>query len=171
MDVNRALRVIDSLNDRIGRGVSWLTLAMVLVTVGDVISRKLFNTGAVFIQELEWHLFGFVFLLAAGYTLLEDGHVRVDIFYAKATKRTKARIDLFGTVVFLLPMCVLLVWASRKFILNSWGFQEGSPDPGGLPARYIIKGMIPLGFVLLAIQGIAQAIRAYMAAFGPEEAE
>ena len=169
MNPRTVLRWIDTVNRQIGQGVAWLILAMVLVTVGDVIMRYLFNTGAVFIQELEWHLFGVLFLLAAGYTLLIDGHVRVDIFYARLPKRSKAWIDLFGTVVLLLPVCAVVVWSSHKFVGNSWGFQEGSPDPGGLPARYIIKSMIPLGFLLLGIQGIGEAIRSVLTITSPEE--
>lgn len=169
MDPRTVLRWIDSVNRHTGQGVAWLSLAMVLVTVGDVIMRYLFNTGAVFIQELEWHLFGVLFLLAAGYTLLIDGHVRVDIIYARLSKRSKAWIDLFGTVVLLLPVCALVVWSSHKFVGNSWAFQEGSPDPGGLPARYIIKSMIPLGFLLLGLQGIGEAIRSVLTITSPEE--
>lgn len=168
MDAKRLVNWIDTFSRRLGHGASWLTLAMVLVTVGDVIMRYLFNTGAVFIQELEWHLFGFLFLLSGGYTLLENGHVRVDIFYAKSSTRTKAWIDLGGALIFLLPLCVLIIWASQKFVGNSWAFQEGSPDPGGLPARYIIKAMIPLGFFFLALQGVAEAIRAGLVILGQE---
>ena len=171
MYARRLLRWIDTINLHIGQSVAWLTLAMVLVTVGDVIMRYLFNTGAVFIQELEWHLFGFLFLLAAGYTLLIDGHVRVDIFYARLPERSKAWVDLICTLVFLLPVCAIIIWSSQKFLINSWRFGEGSPDPGGLPARYIIKSIIPLGFMLLALQGIAEIIRNALKIFAPEEPE
>ena len=171
MYARRLLRWIDTINLHIGQGVAWLTLTMVLGTVGDVIMRYLFNTRAVFIQELEWHLFGVLFLLAAGYTLLIDGHVRVDIFYARLSERGKAWIDLICTLVFLLPVCALIIWASQKFLINSWRFGEGSPDPDGLPARYIIKSMIPLGFMLLAMQGFAEIIRNCLKLFAPEEPE
>lgn len=167
----RALSRIDAVNLYIGRAVSWLTLAMVLITTVDVILRYLFNTGWVAVQEAEWHLFGFVFLLGAGYTLLYDGHVRVDIFYAKRSRRTRAWIDLAGTLVFLLPVCVLVIWSSHKFVLNAWIFAEGSPDPGGLPARYILKTAIPVAFGLVAVQGVADALRAVLVLTGPEDEE
>jgi TRAP-type mannitol/chloroaromatic compound transport system permease small subunit len=159
MDLPSIANGIDRLNRRFGEAVAWLTLGMVLITVVDVIMRYLFNTGAVWVQELEWHLFGMVFLLAGGYALLHDAHVRVDIFYAHQSPRVRAWIDLMGTVLFLFPVCALVLWSSQKFVLNSWGFQEGSPDPGGLPARYLIKGVIPLGFALIALQGVSELIK------------
>jgi TRAP-type mannitol/chloroaromatic compound transport system permease small subunit len=141
----------------------------VLITVGDVIMRYIFHTGAVFIQELEWHLFGILFLLAAGFTLLRDGHVRVDIFYARLSRRGKAWVDLLGVLLLLLPVCALVIWSSQKFVANSWAFREGSPDPGGLPARYLIKAVIPLGFMLVALQGVSEAIKNLRVLMGPEE--
>ena len=159
MNLEKLARGIDQINLRIGQGVAWLSLAMVLLTTVDVIMRYVFHTGAVFVQELEWHLFGLLFLLAAGYALLTDAHVRVDIFYAKLSRRGKAWVDLLGTLLLLLPVCALVIWSSHKFIANSWGFREGSPDPGGLPARYLIKSVIPVAFLLLAVQGISEALK------------
>ena len=96
-------------------------------------------------QELEWHLFAVVFLIGAAYTLKQEGHVRVDILFIHFSKKTKAWIDLFGTIVFLIPFCLIIIYSTQKFISNSWAVREISPDPGGLPARYILKSMIPLG--------------------------
>lgn len=162
MDLDKLTRAIDQVNRRVGEGVAWLTLAMVLLTTVDVIMRYLFNTGAVWVQEMEWHLFGLVFLLAAGYALLTDAHVRVDIFYARLTPRGRAWVDFLGTLLILFPVCVLVIWSSQKFLMNSWGFRESSPDPGGLPARYLIKAVIPLGFVLLAVQGVSELLKNLM---------
>jgi TRAP-type mannitol/chloroaromatic compound transport system permease small subunit len=162
MDLRRIAGWIDRFSRHAGHAVSWLTLAMVLLTTVDVIMRYVFRTGAVFVQELEWHLFGLVFLLAAGYALMMDAHVRVDIFYSQMSPRAKAWIDFLGTLLFLFPVCALVIWSSHKFIANSWGFQEGSPDPGGLPARYLMKSAIPLGFILVAIQGVSELIKSYL---------
>ena len=159
MNLDKITNGIDSVNRRLGEAVAWLTLAMVLLTTVDVIMRYVFNTGAVWVQEMEWHLFGVVFLMAAGYALLTDAHVRVDIFYARLSPRGRAWVDLLGTLLLLFPVCALVIWSSHKFLTNSWGFQEGSPDPGGLPARWLIKSVIPLGFVFVTLQGASEALK------------
>jgi len=150
---------IDRFNEVVGRGVSWVAALMVLVTSYDVIMRYVFRTSFVFIQELEWHLFAVLFLLAAGYTHLHGDHVRVDIFYARMSRRRKAVVDLAFGVLFLFSTCFLLVWTSIPFVANSLAVLEGSADPGGLPARYLLKAVIPLSFILLALQGISESIK------------
>ena len=127
---------IDSMNAWIGRLVGWVTLGLVLVVFVDVVMRYLFNTSYVFTQELEWHLFGFIFLIGAGYTLLTDGHVRVDIIYQRLGPKGKAWINLIGVLFFLLPGCIMVIITSWKFVHNSWSVMEGSPDPGGIPFRF-----------------------------------
>ncbi len=107
------------------------------------------------VQELEWHLFAVMFLIAAAYTLKHDRHVRVDVFYSRFSPRLKAWINLFGSIVFLIPFCLITVWASWNFVLNSFRIGETSPDPGGLPARYVLKAVIPLSFILILLQGIS----------------
>ncbi|MFQ5693240.1 MAG: TRAP transporter small permease subunit [Nitrospinota bacterium] len=170
MDFLRAVsRSIDTLNERVGRGVRYGTLVMVLVTVVDVLMRYLFKAGSVGIQELEWHLFGVVFLLGAAYTLLHDEHVRVDIFYARMSVRGKARVDLFGALFFCIPLCILVIATSWSFVISSWQFWEGSPDPGGLPARYLLKTAVPVGFLLVALQGLSMAASSLRVLMGEEE--
>jgi TRAP-type mannitol/chloroaromatic compound transport system permease small subunit len=151
-------RWIDTLNEWIGRGVSWVTLALVLVVFVDVVMRYLFNTSFVFTQELEWHLFAFIFLIGAGYTLLHDGHVRVDIIYQRLGKKGRAWINLIGVIFFLLPGCIMVILTSWEFVYNAWAVMEGSPDPGGIPYRFIVKGTITIGFFLLTLQGISLGI-------------
>jgi len=170
---------IDRLNDRVGRAVMWLTLAMVLVGSYNAIVRYLaqFAGGAAedggvlraigevavdlnsnaFI-EAQWYLFSLVFLGAAAYTLLHDEHVRVDVFFGRLSRRGQAWINLGGTLLFLLPFCGLMLWATVPSVMNSWSVREMSPDPGGLP-RYPIKTVIPIAFVLLFAQGVAMAIK------------
>lgn len=155
-------RRIDWLNERVGRASSWLGLAIVCVTAWDVAMRYLFHSGSTALQELEWHLFGPLFLLAAGYTLLHDEHVRVDIFYSRFSPQGKAFIDLFGSLFFLLPLCTLVVWTSWDFVAAAWRAGEGSPDPGGLPARYVLKAVMPAGFVFIGLQAVSVAIRSFL---------
>jgi len=136
---------IDTINEWIGRGVAWVTLTLVLVIFIDVVMRYIFNTSFVFTQELEWHLFAFIFLIGAGYTLLHDGHVRVDIIYQRLGYKGQAWINFAGVLLFLIPGCIMVILTSWKFVQNSWSIMEGSPDPGGIPFRYLVKGCIPVG--------------------------
>ncbi len=153
---------IDRLNEAVGKAMGWLLLVMVVVVVYDVAMRFFFRQGSVALQELEWHLFALVFLLAAAYTLKHDDHVRVDIFYRgkTLTNRHRALIDLLGTLGMLLPFCLLVIYTSYPFVANAYVFAEGSPDPGGLPYRFLLKATIPLGFALLLLQGLVMVVRA-----------
>jgi TRAP-type mannitol/chloroaromatic compound transport system permease small subunit len=163
--------LIDTLNEWVGRGVAWVTLGLVLVVFVDVVMRYLFNTSYVFTQELEWHLFGFIFLIGAGYTLLHDGHVRVDIIYQRLGFKARAWVNLFGVLLFLIPGCLMVMITGWKFMATAFSIMEGSPDPGGIPLRFILKACIPLGFVLLLIQGISLGMHSFMQILGIEEAK
>jgi len=134
---------------------------MTLVIGFDVVMRYLFHRGSVALQELEWHLFALVFLLSAAYTLKHDGHVRVDIVYQSRwmNARRRAWVDLFGGLFLLLPFCLLIIVGSWPFVAGAFVVGEGSPDPGGLPYRFLLKAAIPLGFFLLLLQGIAHLLR------------
>jgi TRAP-type mannitol/chloroaromatic compound transport system permease small subunit len=152
---------IERFSELSGRLISWLVLAMALIIGYDVTMRYLFQSGSVALQELEWHLFALVFLLGGAYTLKHDDHVRVDIFYHSRFMgpRQRAVIDLLGSLLFLVPFCLLVISASLPFVVNAYSMGESSPDPGGLPARWLLKAAIPFGFSLLLIQGLALAIR------------
>jgi TRAP-type mannitol/chloroaromatic compound transport system permease small subunit len=162
-------RWIDTINEWVGHGVGWVTLGLVLVVFTDVVMRYLFNTSYVFTQELEWHLFGFIFLIGAGYTLLHDGHVRVDIIYQRLGIKGRAWINLCGVILFLIPGCLMVITTSWKFTANSFAMLEGSPDPGGIPLRFILKGCIPVGFTLLLFQGFSLALHSIMQLVGVEK--
>jgi len=151
--------LIDKLNDWIGKTVSWLSLILVLVIVVDVAMRYIFSITSAASFELEWHLFAVIFLLGAAYTLQQDKHVRVDVFYHRFSKKTQAWVNLIGTVALLLPFCAVACWESVSFVQTSYAFRETSPDPGGLPARYMIKAAIPAGFFLLGLQGISEFLK------------
>ena len=164
-------RWIDNMNEWVGSGVAWVTLGLVLVVFVDVVMRYLFNKSYVFTQELEWHLFGFIFLIGAGYTLLHDGHVRVDIIYQRLGIKGRAWTNLLGVIFFLIPGCIMVITTSWQFAANSFSMMEGSPDPGGIPFRFIIKGCIPVGFTLLLLQGFSLGLHSFMQILGVEKAE
>ncbi|TDI74487.1 MAG: TRAP transporter small permease subunit [Bacteroidetes bacterium] len=176
--MNRLLRLadaIDRFNERLGRGLLWLTLGMVLVGALNAVFRYLdkytgWGLSSNTWLELQWYLFSVLFLLAAAYTLKHDAHVRVDIFYSRLNKRGRAIIDLAGVILFLVPFCVLMIWASWPAVVNSWSVMEMSPDPGGLP-RYPIKTIVPIGFLLLLVQGLSMAIRQVSVLVGVEPDE
>lgn len=159
-------RGIDAINLAVGYVVAWATFVVVMVVFVDVVMRYAFNTSFVFTQELEWHLFAFIFLMGAGYTLLKDGHVRVDIIYQRLGAKAKAWINFVGTLLFLLPGCYLIIVTSSKFVQHSFAVMEGSPDPGGIPLRFIIKSTIPIGFTLIALQGISLGIKSFLIIIG-----
>lgn len=164
---------IDRLNAWVGRAVSWLTLVMILIGAYNAIVRYLgryvgTNLSSNIYLELQWYLFSVIFLLGAAWTLKEDAHVRVDVLYAKISRRARRRIDILGTVVLLFPFSVFVFWTSWPSVMNSLGIREGSPDPGGLP-RYPIKLVILACFVFLLLQGVSELVR--LLSENPDEAE
>lgn len=162
---------VGRLNEWVGRSVSWLTAGLVLLVCFDVITRYLLNDTQAWIVELEWHLFALIFLLGAGYAFKHDRHVRVDLFYAGFSKRDKALVNLVGGLFFLIPWCLLLMIVSGKYAWGSYLIGETSPDPGGMPARYLIKFSIALGMFLLLLQAIASVIDAVAVLSGEEARE
>lgn len=159
---------ISRLNNWIGKNTAWLTTFLVLLVCFDVAQRYIFKTTSVAFLDLEWHLFALVFLFCAGYTLRYDKHVRVDVFYTQMTEKQRAWINLLGTIIFLIPFCAVVIYASYKYALVSYGYREGSPDPGGLPARYIIKGAIPVGFVFLLLQALVLVCESLLKVMGED---
>lgn len=159
-------RCIDTLNVWVGQMVAWVTALVVVVVFTDVVMRYWFGISFVFVQELEWHLFAVIFLMGAGYTLQRDGHVRVDIFYQRMGPRKQAWVNLLGVVFFLLPGCYLVISTSLGFVQNSFAVVEGSPDPGGIPCRFILKSCIPAGFILIALQGVSLGLKSLLTILG-----
>jgi TRAP-type mannitol/chloroaromatic compound transport system permease small subunit len=156
------IRTVDKFTENFGKLISWLATFMVIVVCYDVASRYIFNKSLVAVQELEWHLFGFLFLLGAAYTLKNNRHVRVDVFYDNMSEKKKAIIDFFGTIIFLIPFSLLVIYASKNFVIFSYNFHEGSPNPGGLPYRFILKSAIPVGFIMVVLQGISMLFRNFL---------
>lgn len=157
---------IDGIVRWLGEQASWLWLVLVLVIVFQVAQRYVFGQGSIALEELQWHLYGVAFLLGLGFCLQVDRHVRIDVFAEQWSLRTKTWIELIGLVVFLLPFVVAVTYESGKLAYTAWQFGEISPAPGGLPYRWLIKGFIPLGFLLLGIAGLSRLSRCTAYLFG-----
>jgi TRAP-type mannitol/chloroaromatic compound transport system, small permease component len=151
-------RLIDALNERVGRTVLWLTLIVVLVSAGNAIVRKVLHTSSNAWLELQWYLFGAIFLLTAGYTYLRNEHVRVDVLASKFPKRTQVYIEIFGIVFFVFPFAALIFWLSLPYFYESFRLNELSSNTGGL-IRWPAKLLIPVGFGLLILSGVSKLIR------------
>lgn len=163
MLVNRLLlrvaATLDALSRHTGRAIAWLTLTLGLVGTLVVVLRYAFDSGWIWMQESLTWMHALVFMLGAAYTFEADEHVRVDVFYRSWSPRTQAVVDLAGTLLFLLPLCAWLLWTSLPYVEVSWRVAERSREAGGLPALYLLKGVIPLMAVLLGLQGLARALR------------
>ncbi|MFY9601761.1 MAG: TRAP transporter small permease subunit [Pseudolabrys sp.] len=151
---------IDRLNAAIGHAVAWLALAVVLLQFALVVARYLFGLGSVWLTETVIYAHATLFMLAAAWTLGAGGHVRVDIFYADASARSKALVELIGALLLLLPFMLVLIWLSVPYAARSWAILEHSQETSGLPIIFALKTLIPLFALLMALQGVAQAIRA-----------
>jgi TRAP-type mannitol/chloroaromatic compound transport system permease small subunit len=151
---------IDRLNSAIGRVAAWGALFVVVVQFVVVVLRYLFGIGSIWLSESILYGNAAMFLLAAAWTLREGGHVRVDVFYAEAAPRTKALIDLCGALLLLLPFMLVLAWFSYPYVARSWAILEGSRETSGLRVVYLLKALIPVFALLMALQGVSQAIRA-----------
>ena len=151
-------RLIDRLNTLVGRWVAWLVLAAVLISAANAIVRKAFNTSSNAFLEIQWYLFAAVFLLAAGYTMLRQEHVKIDVISGRFSKRTQVKIDIFGICVFLLPFVVVVIDLSLPLVLRAYTMHEMSSNAGGL-VRWPVFAMLPLGFFLLGLQGISELIK------------
>ncbi len=151
-------RLIDRLNTLVGRWVAWLVLAAVLISAANAIVRKVFSTSSNAFLEIQWYLFAAVFLLAAGYTLMRQEHVKIDVVSGRFSKRTQIWIDIFGICVFLLPFVVVVIDLSLPLVLRAYATHEMSSNAGGL-VRWPVFAMLPLGFFLLGLQGVSELIK------------
>ena len=165
--INALADRIDRLTTTVGRAVAWLALAIVLLQFALVVARYLFGLGSIWLTETVIYGHATLFMLAAAWTLRAGGHVRVDVFYAEAGPRTRAKIDLAGAVLLLLPFSAVLVWLSVPYAARSWAILERSHETSGLPLVFAFKTLIPLFALLMALQGIAQAIRSLTALARP----
>ncbi|HEY7775592.1 MAG TPA: TRAP transporter small permease subunit [Kineobactrum sp.] len=150
---------IDRFTEACGRLLAWLLLAMALLTTAVVVLRYGFNIGSIMAQEAITYLHGCVFMLAAGYALKHDSHVRVDIFYRQFSPRGQAWVNSLGATVLLLPLCGFILVISLDYVTASWIIRESSPEPGGIPAVFLLKTLLPLLALNLLLQGLAETLR------------
>jgi len=150
--------VIDKTIKYLGYFTAFIVAVLVLLVVYDATARYLFSTGSIALQELEWHLFDVIILFAIAYTLRENTHVRVDIFYASYSEKTKALVNLISSLFFVLPFSFLIIYIGIGFVEMSFAQNEASSNPGGLEYRYLIKALLPLSFVFLLLQAFKDAI-------------
>ncbi len=153
---------IDTFIDAVGRITAWSSFALALVMGGNVLLRYGFNTGSVWSQELEWHLMSPICLFGMSYALRHGEHVRVDVLFASYSQRNKYLVE-FITALLSMAISVIIIKLSWAYVLQSWSIGEGTANPGGISGRYILKGLIPLGFALLFLQSLAQAIQYFLA--------
>ncbi len=165
------IKWINALNDVIGRGVAWLTLVMALVTFLIVILRYVFNMGWIWMQESVIYMHGIVFMVAAGYTLFRDQHVRIDIIYRPLNARKKALVNFFGVFLLLLPTCFVILYFGYPYVRDSWRVLEGSKEAGGIPGVFLLKSVILIFPTLVGIQGISQAAQSLLDLLEPPTPE
>ncbi len=152
--------IIERFTDFTGRLVSWLTLAMVLITFGVLVLRYWFDIGSIAMQESVIYMHAAVFLIGSAWTLQQDAHVRVDILYCRCSKKARALIDLLGSVFLLLPFMLFIAGISLQYVADSWSVHEGSREAGGLPGVFLLKTLIPTMAILLILQAMAKTLRA-----------
>lgn len=157
--ISRVIAFIDRLTQFTGVSIAWLLVAMVLTQTLVVILRYGFDIGSIALQESVNYLHASCFMLGAAYTLKIDGHVRVDIFYRNFSPRGQALVNLFGSLLLLLPVCGFIFWTSLEYVQQAWSMKEQSSDTGGLPIVYLLKTLIPLLAISLILQGIAEIAR------------
>lgn len=169
--IQRSIDLINSVNEWIGRAVSWLTLVMVLVTFAIVVLRYVFNVGWIAMQESVSYMHTMVFMLGAAYTLKHDGHVRVDIIYQRCSARTQAWIDFLGALMLLMPVAGFILYSSWEYVGNSWAIHESSRSSGGLPGVFLIKTLIPVMACLLFLQALALMLHSLLSSLGYNQTE
>ena len=167
--MSRLADIIDRFSTAAGRAAAWLVLAVVLLQFALVLARYVFGVGSIWATEAVIYGHAALIALAAAWTLRAGGHVRVDIFYAQAAPRTRAWIDLAGSLLLLLPFALVLLWLAYPFAARSWAILERSQETSGLPLVFLLKTLIPLFAAMMALQGVSQAVRAWQTLHPPGE--
>ncbi|MFA7280054.1 MAG: TRAP transporter small permease subunit [Sterolibacterium sp.] len=150
--------VIDNINLRLGKATTWLILIVVVISAGNAVMRYAINWSSNGLLEIQWYLFSAIFLLCSGYVLLNNEHIRIDVIAGRLSPRAQNWIDVFGIMVFLLPMAMITLYLSWPVFINAWDSGEGSPNPGGL-IRWPVRLLMPIGFLLLTLQGFSELIK------------
>lgn len=152
---------LDGIVDRIGRFIAWLNIALIAVIFIQVVLRYVFDRGVVILEELQFHFYGMMLILAVSYTLVHDGHIRLDLFHTRFKKRNKEKVEIFGIICLLMPMTVIVFFHSLTFLAESWHVDERSISPLGLCCRWAFKAFIPAGFILLGMAAVSRVIKAF----------
>jgi TRAP-type mannitol/chloroaromatic compound transport system permease small subunit len=156
--LNRAVLALEAVVELCGRLAAWVCVALVLVVAGNVFARYFFRTGTIWLQELEWHLIAPIALLGMAYALKHGEQVRVDVFFDRMPRLGQRVVEIV-TGLLTLAFALVMLHLSLPFVMQAWSTGEGSPNPGGIPFRFVLKGFMPLGFALLAIQGFAHTVK------------
>jgi len=161
-------RAIDRLNNAVGRATIWLVLIVVVISAGNAVVRYGFDWSSNGLLEIQWYLFSAIFLLCAGYVLMKNEHIRIDVVFGRFSARTQNWIDVFGFLVFFLPMVAMTLWLSWPVFVNAWNSGEMSANPGGL-VRWPVRLLLPVGFILLLLQGVSELVKrlAFLSGNGP----
>lgn len=161
-------RLIDGVSEAVGRAAIWLVLVVVMISAGNAVSRFAFNLSSNAWLEIQWYLFSAIFLACAAYVLKKNEHIRIDVVAGRLSERAQNWIDVFGILVFLLPMALMIAYLSWPVFMNAWHSGEMSPSPGGL-IRWPVRLMVPLGFALLILQAVSELIKraAFLSGAGP----
>lgn len=163
-------RVIDRLVDRIGSLTSWLWVVVMVVILVSVVSRYVFGTGSIMLEEIQWHLYGVAWLIGLSYTLVHDDHVRVDVLHERLGLRSQVWIEFFGILLLLLPFLLITFYYSLPYFLSAYEINERALAPDGLPARWVLKFFIPLSVLLLSVAAISRLLRCTALLFGTPQA-
>lgn len=166
LPTTRPSQVLDGAINGVGYAFSWLWLAVIIVILTAVIGRYVFATSSVMLEEIEWHISGAAWMIGLSYTLVSDHHVRVDVLHERFSIKTQACIEMLGIALLLLPFCIVAIDTGWSVFLSSYQQGEVSRSPGGLPARYVLKFLIPLAFTLLAIGGVSRLLKCTALLFG-----
>jgi TRAP-type mannitol/chloroaromatic compound transport system permease small subunit len=153
---------IDAFTDLVGRATSWLALGIALVMGANVLMRYMFSIGFIWAQELEWHIFVPICLFGMSYALLHKEHVRVDVLFQYFSERNKHRVDIVAAIISM-AFCIIVIRLSIPYVYQSWSIGEGTANPGGIEYRYIVKSLIPIGFAIMFLQSLSEAIKSYLA--------
>ncbi len=166
----RCTQIIDSITEFCGKLIAWFSLALMVVTCVVVVMRYFLSTGSIALQESITYLHASLFMLGAAFTLKRGGHVRVDIFYRRMSARGQALVDIIGGLVFLVPVCALILWLCWDYVGNSWAISEASSEGSGLPFVYLLKTLLLIMPVTLLFQGVAEIIKNLLFVLGPDGA-
>lgn len=166
--MHKFIALADALNRRVGRAAAWLMLAMTVAVFAIIVLSAFFRLGWVWMRELVTYMHGILFMAAAGYTLLRNEHVRIDVFYAKFSPRAKAWVNILGFVLLLAPVCILILWTSLPYVVESWRVLESSDEASGVPALFLLKTFLLIFPALMLLQGLSLALRGVLVLRGEE---